>query len=307
MDSSILLTQLIELFLMIALGFVLFRIGLMTVEFNQRLTKLVLSVTLPATLLSSVLGQTERLDSAQLATVFAVGVGLYFVFPIVAVVLVKLMRLPVENHGLYMYMMVYGNVGFMGLPVMDALYGSAGVFYTGIINIFFNLSSFTIGLLLITHGSGSAVRIRPRQMLTPGIIGSVFALLIYLLDIHFPPLLTDTIASIGSLTSPLAMLMIGGALGRIPLRSLLGGWHMYWFTLVKQFLLPLAAFPILRLLIADPFIFGITFLLFLMPVANATVLFATNYGGDETLAAKVVFLTTLVSIVSIPLLSTFCL
>ncbi len=301
MDHSIILTQMTELFLMIALGVFLVRIGLLNTEFNARLTKLLLYVTVPALILSSVLTQTERLDSTQLATVFAIGLGLYFVFPFAAFVIIKLMRLPKPDQGLYMFMLIYGNVGFMGFPVIEALYGSTAVFYTAIINVMFNLSSFTIGLWLMNYGKGEKAAFHPKSLLTPGVIGCVLSIVLYFANLHFPPVITETLTSVGGVTSPLAMIMIGSTLGRITLRDLFGDWHIYPFTLVKQFVLPLAAWYLLSFLLHDSFVLGITYVLFLMPVANVSVLFATNYNGDETLAAKGVCLTTVASLVSVPL------
>ena len=307
MDTAILITQMAELFLMIGLGFVLFRVGLLDVDFNQKMTKVLLYVTVPALILDSVLQQEERLDSVQVATVFAIGFGLYFVFPLLAFVIVKLLRLPLADQGLYMYMLTYGNVGFMGFPVIAALYGSTAVFYTAIINILFNLSCFSVGLVLMHYGKQRTASFDPRTLLSPGIIGCVLSIIIYFADIHFPPVLSESIASVGAITTPLAMILIGATLARMPFRTVFQDWHLYPFTLVKQFAVPLLLWFPLRWLISDTFVLHITFILLLMPVANNSILFATNYGGDETLAAKAVFLTTLVSIVSIPLLAAVCL
>ncbi len=307
MDNSVILTQMIELFLMIGLGFLLFRTGLLDVDFNQKLTKVLLYVTVPALILSSVLQQTERLAGAQVATVFAIGFGLYFVFPLLAVVIVKLLRLPKADQGLYMYMLVYGNVGFMGFPVIDALYGSTAVFYTAIINILFNLSCFSVGLILMHYGKDESASISLRSFLSPGILGCLLSIAIYFADIHFPSVLSEPIATVGSVTTPLAMILIGATLARMEFKTVFQDWHLYPYTIVKQFVLPLLLWPLLRLIVTDSFVLHITFILLLMPVANNSVLFATNYGGDETLAAKTVFLTTLVSIVSIPLLTALCL
>lgn len=301
MDNSIILTQMIELSLLIALGFFLYRIDILNLEFNQRLTRMILNVTIPALMLSSVLEQYERLDNRQLASIFAVGFGLYFVFPILAFIIVKLLRLPKQDQGLYAFMMSYGNVGFMGFPIMDALYGSTAVFYAAIINALFNLSTFTVGLWMMHYGTGEKAPFDPKSLLTPGVLGSVCAIALYFANVHFPAVITETFATVGGLTSPLAMIMIGATLGRMQVRDMFGDWHVYPFTIIKQFVLPIIAWYLLAYLIHDDFVLAITYVLFLMPVANISVLFATNYGGDEVLAARVVLITTMVSIISVPL------
>lgn len=106
---------------------------------------------------------------------------------------------------------------------------------------------------------------------------------------------------VGDMTTPLAMMIIGATLANIELKSLFTELRLYYFTVVKQVILPIVVFPIIAFFIRDPLIQGITLVNIAMPVGNSAVLFAKQYGGDVELAAKSIFITTLVSVFTIPL------
>ncbi|MCW5336067.1 AEC family transporter, partial [Pseudomonas aeruginosa] len=108
------------------------------------------------------------------------------------------------------------------------------------------------------------------------------------------------------LTTPLAMLLMGATLAAMNVKEIFNDWRVYPYAVIKQLGLPLLMWPLLKWVIKDPFILGITFLLAAMPVANMSVLFATEYHRDEKLAAKNVFITTLLSIITVPMVIYIC-
>lgn len=295
----------VQLFSIMILGYVLCKLQIMNQDFNQRLNKIVMNVTLPAMILSSVLTQ-EGGSGAIVVYLFKLAVALYLLLPVVAFVLVKLLRFPKEQQGLYMFMTVYSNVGFMGYPVINAIYGPQGVFYTAIFNIIFNLSAFTLGVWIINYGSGESVRFDYKKLLTPGVLFSILAVVVYFLQIRLPEPIVNVFNTVGSMTTPLAMILIGATLGAMNLKEIFNEWRMYPYAVIKQLGLPLLAWPLLSRLIADELILGITFILVSMPIANTSVIFATEYGRGQKLAAKNVFITTLMSIVTVPVVVYLC-
>lgn len=301
MDIGILANQLVQLFLIICMGYLLYKVKIFNTEVNGKLTKLLLNVSMPALILSSVLEQTERLPSNEVMTVFAAALAMYLILPFISILLVKVMRTPKSQQGLYMFMNTFSNVGFMGFPVISALYGAVAVFYTAIINVIFNLSVFTYGVIMVNYSGGEKTALNAKKLLSPGILGAAAALLIYVFNIHFPPPIESFVETLGGLTTPLAMLMIGSALATINIKSVFNDVRVYVFSVIKQLVIPVGLFYIVQLFIKNEFILGIIFIMLLMPVANTAVLFATEYGRDEALAAKTVFITTAMSLVTIPL------
>ena len=104
----------------------------------------------------------------------------------------------------------------------------------------------------------------------------------------------------GGLTSTFSMLIIGSTLATIRLKEVFNDIRVYFFAFIKQLLLPLLLMPLCKYFLKDDLIYGVTMLLLLMPVANSTVLFTTDFGHNEQLAAKTVFITTALSLVTIP-------
>lgn len=309
MEISVILSQMIQLFLILSLGYFLYKINLFNKDMNQRITRLLLDVTLPATILNSVLSQAERPSGNTVWMAFLIATLMYLILPVISYLLVKILRLPKSDQGMYMFMSTYGNVGFMGFPVVQAVFGAESVFYTAIYNVLFNISCFSVGIIMIHYGNSDKTdkaSLNWHALLSPSTISSLAAVVIYVLNIRFPEIICSTVSTVGTVTTPLAMMLIGSTLATMNLREIFGDWHVYPFTIVRQFLLPLLLWPLLSKLITDSWLLGITFVLFIMPAANTCVLFATKYHRNEQLAAKTVFITTFMSIITVPLLLLIC-
>ena len=185
---------------------------------------------------------------------------------------------------------------------MKAIFGYEAVFFTAIFNMIFNLFVFTVGVVIMNYGTGHKVKLNPKNLLSPGVIASLVALFIYFTGIKLPDVLSSTITMIGDITTPMAMLLIGSTLATIPIKEVFTEFKIYPYTMIKQIIVPVIAYPLLKLVVGDPLILGIALIMISMPVANSAVLFATEYDGDISLAAKTVFMTTLLSVVTIPLI-----
>ena len=306
MDTSVILNQMIILFIMIFIGYFLFKAGIITPEFNRLLTKLILNLTMPCLILNSVLQSSGDRNYKTVLLVFGIAIAMYIILPIISTIIIKLFHFPKPQQELYIFMMIFSNVGFMGFPLIAAVYGDGAVFYTAIFNIIFNLSSFTFGIWLISHGTSIKITFTVKRLLTPGVIFSLLAIVLYFLNINLPQVIVSPINSIGAMTTPLAMLVIGSTLATMKIRDIFNDWHVYPFALIKQIMLPFLLYPVIHYFITDDLILGITFIMLLVPVANTSVLFATEYGNDEQLAAKNVFITTLLSVITVPLMVYLC-
>lgn len=307
MDIGVIISQLIQLTIMIFLGYLLCKIGLLNQEMNQRLTKIILQVTMPCMVLNSVLENTGERDLSMVGLTFAVAVLYYVLMPFVGLLLAYVLRVPKNSRGLYTFMAVYENIGFMGFPLISAIYGSTAVIYTAIFNIIFNVTSFAYGPFLLSIGTGKKNAFSLKSLLSPGTLLSVFAIIIYITGLSFPEVIAGPIAYLGGVTTPFAMMLIGSTLALMNIREVFNDLHVYPFIVVRQILLPLITFPVFRFFIHDELLLGVTFILYIMPAASNCVLFATNYKGDEKLAAKTVFISTLLSIITIPALVMLCL
>lgn len=308
MDISIMLSQMAQFLLVMCLGYILYKINFLDDEFDKKLTKVVLQITMPCVILASVLKEASNRNLVQAGIIFLIAIGMYFVIlPIAGLLLAKILGFNVSQQGLMAFMMVYANIGFMGIPLVSALYGEKAVFFTAIFNLVFNLSLFSLGVVLVNFGTDNEVKPNFKMLVKPGIILPLIALVIYCMGLRIPDMIIDTASTIGGITTPAAMLLIGAALAKIDLKSLFSGVRIYIFSIIKQVAVPLLAWLLLKRFISDKDILAITIVMLAMPIANSAVLFATEYKGDEELAAKTVFITTIMSIVTIPLISLICL
>lgn len=301
MDILVVINQMIQLFLIIGLGYFMQKKKILNDELNTKLNFIVISITTPALIFSSVC-TTSISEKSMVIYTLAIATAVYVALPVISFVLVKLMRIPMHQKGLYMFMTIFSNTGFMGYPIMKALFGNDAVFYTALFNILFNLEVFTLGVILINYGNDVKMKLNPKNLLSPGVVASIIAIFIYFLEIPIPDVIANSCGMVGDMTTPLAMMIIGATLANIKVKELFTELRLYYFTIVKQVILPIAVFPIIAYFIKDPLIQGITLVNLAMPVANSAVLFAKEYGGDVELAAKSIFITTLVSVFTIPLI-----
>lgn len=300
MNISAVIDQMLILFLCMALGFIAFKTGVMTEEFHKGLSRLVLDMTMPALILSSVMGSERHLSAGEVFLVLGIGFALLLFRLLLSFPFTRLLRTPKEQENSYRFLMTFSNLGFMGFPVVMAVFGKEALFCTALFQIPFYILSYTVGIRLIS-GKGNALPLK-KILLHPAILASCAALVIYLADIPIPSFISGTASLIGQITSPAAMLIIGSTLATIPLRRAFTGWRLYPFSVFTLLVIPLAVYAVMRLLPVDPLILGVTTTLAAMPAATNSTMLSHQYGGDAALCSSGVFLSTLISLFTIPLL-----
>ncbi len=312
-DITVLVNQLIQLFFIICIGYLVFKIGILNENVNKHINSLVINVTMPLMIISSVLSISDRPDASIIVSLFSVSIGFFILMPVLAFIIVKIMfqtmHIVKARQGAYMFMMIFSNVGFMGMPILLAACGKDGptaVFYAAVLNIFFNLAVFTYGVIIIGYGSAVEATLKVKDLLSPGILSSVIAIIIYALNIHFPSTIENVFDTVGDLTSPLAMILVGSTLASMKLREVFNEWRIYVFTIIKQFILPILLYPVFRFCISDDLLFNVMFIEFLMPIANIALMLATEHGLDYKFVSKTIFISTLLSLVTIPLVLYLC-
>lgn len=323
MNITVVLEQMAKLFILLCLGIGLAKGGILDPHTKQKLTKLLLYVTTPLMMIDAFYDRMQMLASqpndgstVSVGMLFAYSFLFYGLLIALAVLTVITMRTPREDRRLYLFMTVFGNVGFMGFPIIEAVYGKEGLFYAAILNSVFNIFVYTFGVVLMggiteTDGTRSflgTLRGIPwrKLLLTPAVIGTAAGILIFALRIPLPSVIADTCDTLGGLTSPLAMLVVGANLSGMRLREVISSRRMNLYVLIRQFLLPFVFWLIIKPIVGHPVLAPSLLLLSCMPVANTTALFATEYHGNEKLASQGIFLTTLCSLISFPLLIWIC-
>lgn len=302
MEIRVLINQLVQLFILMGVGYFLFKVKIMDADFNKKLTNFVLKVTLPCTIIASVFNSSSDRDYSKVYVSFIVAIIMYFALPVVGMAIAKIIRCKPEHTGLYVFMTVYSNASFMGFPVIESVLGSEALLYAAIFCMIFNITCFSMGVKEINYPEKSDKKMKVADILLhPGVFSAVIALILYFINPSLPDMITGPISSVGRLTSALAMILMGASLAKIPVKSVFDEFRPYVFILIKQVIIPILLWPLLKMCIKDNMVLAVTLILLAMPIANMAVMFAIEYDRDEGLAAKNVFLSTLLSIGSLPL------
>ena len=300
MDITVVINQMIILFLLMAVGYIIARVGVVGSVFKDNLSTFIINVTMPLMIISAVTSSTVQGNAEDVLTVFILSIVTYLVLPVLAFVLNKILSVPKEDRNLYTYMTIFSNIAFMGFPVILSIFGEGAIFYAAIFNLMFNFMNFSLGIALMTEDNSGHFDIK--NFLKPGIFASVLAVILFFTKITLPAPIVDTMKNLGDTTSPLAMIVIGMSLSQIPLRSVFTEIRLYPYTILKQIIIPYLSWLLLRNLITSDLILGITVIVIAMPVGTSAVLFSTEYHGNTILATKTVFITTLASLITIPLI-----
>ena len=274
MDIQVIVNQMIILFLVMIVGYIANKAGILDQTQNQKMSSLVLNVTSPGLILSSVRTPTNG-SLSSVIQIFLISIAIYMVLPIMGILLSRILKVPKEDRNLYQFMTIFSNIGFMGYPVIQSIFGSEALFFAAICNLVFNLVCYSYGVYLIS-GSGK-LSFDFKQLINPGIIFSIIAVIIYLTKYQMPQIIGETSDLIGSITTPLAMMII-------------------------QILMPILFWWVLKFIIQDPVILGVLVILIAMPVGSIAIMFCNQFEGNTTLASKSIFITTLASVFTIPIL-----
>lgn len=296
MNLSGVITQLISLFLMMLTGFVAARAGVITPEFRRRLSTLTLNTASPCIILSSVLESEST--RVSMTTVLLVAVLFYGVMIALASLLAFLSRSPKSQRPLDALMLIFTNVGFMGIPVVDALYGPEGVTMVAMFILLFNLLFFSYGVILVSGGG----KFNPRALCNACIFAALGALVLSLTGWHLPAAVEVTLSSIGAMNTPLAMIIIGASLAHSDIRAALINPRLYRISLLRMLVMPLIVLLIVRALPIDPMLAGVCVAMAAMPVAGNCAMISDLYLPDDMTASHAVILSTLLSAVSLPII-----
>ena len=216
MNLSVVFAKMAMLVLIMLLGYLCARIGITGPEFNQRVTPLVMNVLLTATILNSVLSVPDFTgrDIVDYVLVLTAATVLQIA---VAWFLPRLLRTRSEDVGAARLVTAFGNVGFVGLPVVAAIFGDEMVFFASLANIPFNLALYSIGAAQLSGTAGA--RFDWRKVLNMPVIATLLSVVLLLSRIHVPTVIADTISTLAGATIPLSMLIIGTSLGAISVRA----------------------------------------------------------------------------------------
>lgn len=301
MNMNALSEQMILLFVLIFIAYIASKVGLLPKNANKVIADLVVNITNPATILYAVGTSSHALSNTTVLGILGLTILVLGSQILLAHGYTKALRLKPDTAGVYRFMLVFSNCGFLGYPVLQALYGGDAVFIASMYVLIFQILSFTYGVRQISPDPAFR-EFDLKRFCTPMVITSILALILYLTNVRFHPTVLNTLSLLDRITSPASMLVIGCVLAAYPLKTIFGRWHVYVFCVVRLIVIPVLVWAVLRLFITDSLILGVMVVLSAMPAATNTVLLTAKYGGDEPTAASGLFVSTLLSLITLPVL-----
>ena len=286
----------------VIVGYVAGKLEYMGGDFDRRLSNIIIDITCPALILSSTMGGTLP-DRRMILPLLAISVLTYIILTVVAWLLPRYLTRRGEDYGVVGFALMFGNVGFIGYPIVGAIFGHEAVFYAAILNVVNTLSVFTVGVMLVKGEKGS-LAFKPKVLVSVPMIAAYLAILIVALGINgIPMVISQPITMIGNITVPGALLIIGSSMSRLSWRAMMGSRVVYITTAFRLLILPMLLYGLFFLLGFDKLVLNINTLIIAMPVATYGTILCLRYGHDTTLITETTLISTLFSVVTIPLVA----
>lgn len=284
--------------ILILLGYFVSQKGILSDRGTSEINTLLLQIVTPCLIVNSFLTSEDTLTPTELllavvtsALAITLSIGVAYCF---------FRKEPTERKKVLRFAVVFSNAGFMGLPLVEGIVGSKGVVYGSFFIVVFNLFCWTYGFRMMSGGQKMSWKV---LLLNPGIVGLLFGLPIYFLHLHLPAVIAEPVGFLANLNTPLAMLVIGSYVAKVDLHSFVSDLAVYKVAALRLLAAPLLFLACLLLIRPEPDLLVTSVIQAACPVAANTVLFAVQYKRDSALASKTVAVSTVLSILAIPLLT----
>ncbi|MCB2298428.1 AEC family transporter [Clostridium tagluense] len=301
MGNSQLVNQVMVLFIVMMVGFYAKKKKFFNIIVDKGLSELLLNITLPFMIVTSfnIKYEATMVSNAQKILIysFLIHIGLIFISKIL------FFKFPSNKQQVFRFVTIFCNVGFMGYPVLESIYGGVGVFYAAIFNIPFNLLVWTVGVMLYT-GEKDFKSVR-KAIANPAIIAVFIGIILFVFSIRLPLPIENSLKLVGSTTTPISMIIVGSMLAEMKFKNIFSDISIYYATVVRLLIVPMLIYVVLKFLKVDELLLNICVILQAMPAAVITAIIAEKHGGDSLLASQCVFITTMVSVITIPIVILF--
>lgn len=292
----------LQMVLMIYLfvGFLARKKQIITEDNVTKFIDLVLRLLMPCMVFQS-FHQTltfEKLRQAGVLLLVSFGVGIFCIF----VGKICYRKYPYEKKSILQYATLVNNAGFAGMPMTEGVYGVEGLFYASIAIIPNRIYMWSAGISLFT--TAPLIQRIKSVALNPNIIAVVLGLIRALAEIEFPGFLDKGLTNMGNMVAPFSMIIVGSILAEVDIKTVIDKDVLY-LALIRLICIPALVGLFMKLMPVDATAAGALLVLNSMPAGTTTALMAAKYGADVQFASKCVFVTTVLSLITVPLMMFF--
>jgi hypothetical protein len=293
----LIVNQIVKMLLILIVGFICFRLKLVDQNGNKTLSNLLLMVVNPllAVMALQIEYKSELVQGLLIAFVLAA------ISHVIGIIISQLCirKNKNENFGIERFSSMYSNCGFMGIPLVQSILGSEGVFYLTAYMTVFNLFSWTHGILLMTGKTSKKELVK--SLTSPMIVASVVGLVLFFARITIPTVPADAINYIASMNTPLAMLIAGISVAQTDFSKMLKKWRLYYISILKLLVMPAFVLLVLMIVKVNTLVAVTILVAAACPSAATGTAFALRFQKDYRYSSELYAFTTILSLITIPL------
>lgn len=301
-------SKVINLFFIMLMGIILRKTSVIDKKSTGTLSAMLVNITNPFLVISAFQKDYDPVLVKNGFIILALSVFMHVLTAIIGLFSFKFEKQR-SKEKIYSFAMIFANCGFLGYPVLQAVLGNdeLGLFYGVFFTLFFNVFCWTYGVILMNDGKGlDAATLSRKILLNPSFISAIAGFVFFLLQIKVPGIISEGMNYIGNMTFPLSMLIVGSLFCELDLKSILKDITLFWYILLKLIIFPavmifVSKYVLVDFLNLDKMFAYILVTMCAMPAASNTAIMADYYGADKLLAAKTVGVSTLFSVITIPL------
>ncbi len=306
--------QMAVLLIVTAIGYVAAKLGYLDMNVKDKITSLLLNITLPCMIIASAGNLDASTLGIQVPLSLLLGAVAFFLWVLVAFLFNVVFRVPKQQRSLYYFMSVCSNTSFIGIPVADALYGESAALLCSVFIMATSTLMYSVGIALLVGGDNglfeqksfkSQVLVIVRAVISPLTVSALLAIALVFSGFKMPSLIQESMDLVGSITPPVAMMLVGVIIANEKVSNVLREWRLYPYILIRQLLASAGAYVVMSFFIDDPVLLGIFTVMFAMPVGSMAPMFCASYGKDAVLPAKGTILSTIASFAIVPCLVAF--
>lgn len=300
------LTQIGIFLILICLGILTMKVKIFDSHSLEAVSKLVIQVSLPSYIFINAISSATRQSLIDSLIVVPIAIILYVLFIIVSAIIEKVFRLQNNRKKVFRASLIFGNIGFMGIPLVTALYPDTALLYVSVFTIVDQVIFWTYGVLLTQPVTDSRQRISPanlKNLLSPPLLAIVLAIIFIMTGIHIPEVLSSALAAIGNTSMPLALVYIGGVLCTSDIRPVLKCGELYAGIIIKMIILPVVCYLFMTSMGITGDMAGTLAFIIALPGIEMVPMLAKANGSDGDYAVCAIMITTMACLVTLPIVS----
>lgn len=306
MSVTVVLEQMVIILILILTGMLLYRRKMLSESTSGQISGLIVNVTNPALLICSAFDYSPKLSAHELLIGLAVFLISYTVLILFAYLIPWILRIP--KHARYSYRMltIFGNVGFIGIPLASAVLGSGSLIFVSLSNLIYNILLYTYGMAVLKKAAKSESSENfLHKLVNTGTISALLTILFYLGNFTVPEIISSTLSYAGRTTTFLSMLVLGVSVAQMTLKNIFSNPKIYAFIFIRYILLPIGFTLVLSRFIMEPLIVNTAALMLSVPAGNMPLMLSKQLHLDESAISQGIILSTVLSLITIPIVTLF--